>query len=179
MNWAILFVIGLFILGSCPHPQQKKPLTKNLRGLYCAYTRNLKEVPMKICFPVENNEGLGSKVFGHFGSAPQFVVVDSETREVGEVINRDLNHQHGSCSPLKALGSQVVDAIVVGGIGGGALMGLRRAGMAVYQAAAARVADNLNLLVNDQLNEIGDDMVCSAHGHGHSQGHGNSHSCGH
>jgi len=144
---------------------------------------------MKICFPVENNEGLGSKVFGHFGSAPQFVVVDSETREVGEVINRDLNHQHGSCSPLKALGGQAVDAIVVGGIGGGALMGLRRAGMTVYQASADQVVDNMDLLANNQLKEIGDDMVCSSHGHGqgqgqghghgHGKGHGHSHSCCH
>ncbi len=136
---------------------------------------------MKICFPVQNDQGLDSKVFGHFGSAPQFVVVDSETREVGQVINRDLNHQHGSCSPLKALGGQVVDAIVVDGIGGGALMGLRRAGMTVYQASADRVVDNLDLLVNNQLNEIGDDMVCSSHGHGHGQGHGHdhSHSCCH
>ncbi len=140
---------------------------------------------MKICFPVQNDQGLDSKVFGHFGSAPQFVVVDSETREVGQVINRDLNHQHGSCSPLKALGGQQVDAIVVGGIGGGALMGLRRAGMKVYQASAARVVDNLDLLANNQLNEIGDDMVCSSHGHGQGQGHGHghghdhSHSCCH
>lgn len=140
---------------------------------------------MKICFPVQNDQGLDSKVFGHFGSAPQFVVVDSETREVGQVINRDLNHQHGSCSPLKALGGQVVDAIVVGGIGGGALMGLRRAGMMVYQASAARVVDNLDLLAKNQLNEIGDDMVCSSHGHGQGQGHGHghgqdhSHSCCH
>ncbi len=138
---------------------------------------------MKICFPVQNDQGLDSKVFGHFGSAPQFVVVDSETREVGQVINRDLHHQHGSCSPLKALGGQVVDAIVVGGIGGGALMGLRRAGMTVYQASAARVVDNLDLLANNQLNEIGDDMVCNTHGHGqghgHGHGHDHSHSCCH
>jgi predicted Fe-Mo cluster-binding NifX family protein len=146
---------------------------------------------MKICFPVQNDQGLDSKVFGHFGSAPQFVVVDSETREVGQVVNRDLNHQHGSCSPLKALGGQQVDAIVVGGIGGGALMGLRRAGMKVYQAGAVQVGDNLNLLGNNQLIEIGDDMVCSAHdhgqGHGHgkgkglgqSHGHDHSHSCCH
>lgn len=138
---------------------------------------------MKICFPVQSNEGLDSKVFGHFGSAPQFVVVDSETREVGQVFNRDLDHRHGLCIPLKALGGQVVDAIVVGGIGGGALMGLRRAGMTVYQVGAARVADNLNLLANNQLTEIGDNMVCNAHGHGqghgHSHGRENSHSCCH
>ena len=29
---------------------------------------------MKMCFPVESDQGLESKVFGHFGSAPVFVV---------------------------------------------------------------------------------------------------------
>jgi len=134
---------------------------------------------MKICFPVQDNEGLDSTVFGHFGSAPQFVVVDTDTREIGQVINRDLNHQHGSCSPLKALGGQVVDAIVVGGIGGGALMGLRRAGMTVYQASAALVVDNLDLLARNELPEIGEDMVCGAHGHGHGHSHGHDHAQGH
>ncbi len=32
---------------------------------------------MKICFPVEQHEGLESQVYGHFGSAPSFVVVDN------------------------------------------------------------------------------------------------------
>lgn len=134
---------------------------------------------MKICFPVQDNQGLSSNVFGHFGSAPQFVVVDSETREVGQVINRDLHHQHGSCSPLKALGGQAVDAIIVGGIGGGALAGLRRAGLKVFQAGAARLDDNLELLARNELNEIGDDMVCGAHGHEHGHGHGHGHGCAH
>ena len=34
---------------------------------------------MKICVPVEVNNGLASKPFGHFGSAPMFVVCDLES----------------------------------------------------------------------------------------------------
>ncbi len=37
---------------------------------------------MKICFPVQENEGLGSRVYNHFGSAPMFIVVDTETDNV-------------------------------------------------------------------------------------------------
>ncbi len=33
---------------------------------------------MKICFPTMNLEGLESRVYEHFGSAPGFVIVDSE-----------------------------------------------------------------------------------------------------
>ena len=72
---------------------------------------------MKICFPVAKNKGLDSRVFNHFGSAPMFLLVDAEQRSVTEEVNRDVNHQHGACRPLRALGGQEVDAIVVGGIG--------------------------------------------------------------
>jgi len=130
---------------------------------------------MKICFPVESNEGLNSEVYGHFGSAPLFVMVDSETREVCEVVNRDQQHAHGACNPLRALGGVAADAIIVGGIGGGALMGLQRAGLTVYRARGATVADNLACLGTEALVELTSEQVCGGHGHEHGHGHG----CGH
>ena len=125
---------------------------------------------MKICFPVKENQGLESTVFGHFGSAPMFLVVDSQTGEVTEVRNNDLPHAHGSCSPMKALGGQRLDAIVVGGIGGGALKGLTRSGLKVYRSLGDTIADNLACLAHVQLPELTQDQVCG--GHGHSCGHG-------
>ncbi|KIH75907.1 Predicted Fe-Mo cluster-binding protein, NifX family [Geoalkalibacter ferrihydriticus] len=126
---------------------------------------------MKLCFPVEHNAGLDSPVYGHFGSAPLFVLVDSETQEVRELANRDLHHQHGACSPLKALGGETVEAIVVGGIGAGALSGLRQAGLKVYQAQGATVADNLDLYNEASLLELTPGQVCGGHGHGHGCSH--------
>ena len=126
---------------------------------------------MKLCIPVERNEGLESQVYGHFGSAPLFVVVDTETSAVLEIINRDLHHDHGACSPLKALGGVEVDAVVVGGIGAGALMGLNRAGLKVYQALGATIADNLAMLAKVALPELSAEQVCGGHSHGHGCGH--------
>ncbi len=127
---------------------------------------------MKICFPVRKNEGLESRIFGHFGSAPMFVVADTETREVQEVVNRDQRHVHGACRPLKALGGQVYDAIVVGGIGAGALSGLNRAGLKVYQAQNATVSENIESIEKGDLCEIKHDQVCAEHRHGHGHGCG-------
>ncbi len=121
---------------------------------------------MKLCFPVEENQGMESAVYGHFGSAPCFIVVDTDSKALSEVVNRDLHHAHGSCSPLKALGGTAVDAIVVGGIGRGALMGLQRAGLTVYQNAGGSIADNLAALAQQELNELNPDHVCGGHGHG-------------
>ena len=83
---------------------------------------------MKICFPTETLQGLQSPVYEHFGSAPGFVIVDTESKDVEEINNSDLHHAHGMCQPLKALGGRVVDAIAVGGIGMGALMKLAGSG---------------------------------------------------
>ena len=124
---------------------------------------------MKICFPVENNNGLDSQVFGHFGSSPLFMVVNTETLEVTEVSNQDAQHAHGACSPIRALGGQQVDAIVVGGIGAGALKGLNRAGLKVYQSHGATIAENLAWMAQAGLPEFMPGQVCG--GHGHSCGH--------
>lgn len=121
---------------------------------------------MKLCIPVERNEGMESLVYGHFGSAPMFVVVDTETREMREIVNRDLHHSQGACSPLKALGSEKVDAVVVGGIGMGALNGLNRAGLKVYQAQGLTVAENLTSFHLAALPELTPGQTCGGHSHG-------------
>ncbi|PNU20997.1 diguanylate cyclase [Geothermobacter hydrogeniphilus] len=125
---------------------------------------------MKICFPVVENQGLESEVYGHFGSAPQFIVVDTRSREIRALNNSDQHHAHGACQPLKALGGQDVDAIVVGGIGAGALMGLNRAGLTVYQAQGVTIADNITCLAEDELPVLTPDRTCGGHGHGHGGG---------
>jgi predicted Fe-Mo cluster-binding NifX family protein len=43
---------------------------------------------MKICFPVESDKGLDSEVFGHFGSAPTFVVFDTEAKSIDTILCR-------------------------------------------------------------------------------------------
>ncbi|MBI5440362.1 MAG: diguanylate cyclase [Deltaproteobacteria bacterium] len=130
---------------------------------------------MRLCFPVEKNEGLESRVFGHFGSAPAFIVVETQTGAVAEVINRDHHHAHGACSPLRALDGQEVDAVVVGGIGGGAWMGLKRAGIEVLEAGAETLRENVALHERGALSPWNPDRSCAGHGHGHGGSHG--HGC--
>lgn len=126
---------------------------------------------MKVCFPVLVNQGLESQVHGHFGSAPGFVVVDMMTSEVTTINNSDQIHQHGACNPVAGLGGQQVDAIVVGGIGGGALYKLNAAGMRVFQAREGTVAENIALFRADGLPEYMPGHTCG----GHDDGQGCSH----
>jgi predicted Fe-Mo cluster-binding NifX family protein len=126
---------------------------------------------MKICFPTQAFQGLESQVYGHFGSAAGFLIVDTETMQTEDLHNRDLHHAHGGCQPLKALAGRTVDGIVVGGIGMGALNKLQAGGVKVYRAAEGTVSHNLELLKQGQLPVYTEQFVCAGHGHG-PQGHG-------
>jgi predicted Fe-Mo cluster-binding NifX family protein len=118
---------------------------------------------MKVGFAVETNEGIESKVYGHFGSAPVFLIVEKETNLVSAVNNRDIHHVHGACNPIRALDGNNVDAMVVGGIGAGALRKLNAMGIKVFGAAAPSVKENLSLLNENKLRELTADHACSAH----------------
>ena len=133
---------------------------------------------MKLCFPTTQNQGMDSQVFGHFGSAPMFLLVDSQTGEITEQSNLDKAHTHGNCKPLKAIAGLTVDAIVVGGIGKGALMGLNNAGLKVFHAQAGTVADNLAKLAVEELKELTTNDVCGGHAGSHGHGHGSPHGHG-
>jgi predicted Fe-Mo cluster-binding NifX family protein len=126
---------------------------------------------MKVCFPVQDNQGLESTVYNHFGSAPMFVVVDAATNTVATIINRDQHHEPRACNPIAALNNEKVDAIVVGGIGGGALSRLNQAGIRVYQANGANIKENVGMFISQQLQEYTLQQCCG----GHSQIGGCSH----
>ncbi len=109
---------------------------------------------------------MDSEVYGHFGSAPAFVIVDTETEEVKVIRNEDHRHAPGMCNPLGAIGAEGIDVVIVGGIGGGALMKLRQGGIAVYKAAASTVRENLGLFSSGGLPEFLPGHVCGGHGSG-------------
>jgi predicted Fe-Mo cluster-binding NifX family protein len=130
-------------------------------------SNNIKENKnMKICFPTDDLRGLDSVVFSHFGSAPGFVVVDTESKGIEEINNSDMHHVHGMCQPLKALGGLSVDAVAVGGIGMGALMKLQAMGITVYRAQSGTVGQNISLLMNQGLPQFDPSFTCSGHKQG-------------
>jgi predicted Fe-Mo cluster-binding NifX family protein len=78
------------------------------------------------------------------------------------VLNQDLNHQHGKCQPLKALGGRDIDAVVVGGIGGTAMNGLKKSGKIIYKATKGSVKENLDLLKSGRLSEFMPFDICGS-----------------
>ncbi len=137
------------------------------------YERNITQGDhyMKICFPTETLQGMKSVVYGHFGSAPGFVIVDMQNMSVDEIHNGDQHHAHGMCQPLKALGGKAVDAVVVAGIGMGALMKLQSQGIQVYRAAQGTVGQNVDLIQERKLPRFEAKFTCAGHTGGGCAGH--------
>jgi predicted Fe-Mo cluster-binding NifX family protein len=130
---------------------------------------------MKVCFPIEKDEGFSSVVFGHFGSAPLFLLVDTASNRATVITNSDQHHSHGACNPLKALKGQQVDGIVVASIGAGALDHLKRSGLRVFKAQSATVQENMGKIAENTLQEftVRDSCPGYAHDAGKTNGHGN------
>ena len=118
---------------------------------------------MKICFPVEKDEGLASIVFDHFGSAPFFLVFDTETETYIKIENQGRDHLSGSCTPVTDLDGYPVDAIIAMGIGAGSLIGLSKAGFRIYQAQGNTIKENLTLWKDGLFKKI-IPVACSGHG---------------
>lgn len=140
---------------------------------------------MNICIPVTEFKGDQSTVCMHFGSAPGFVIADTETGQLLHITNQAQEHMCGSVDRLK---EQKVDSVVVGGIGMGALNRLVTAGFQVLRTQPATLETILAAFKAGQLQPVTVQQTCSSHeghhhgnhthgGHGHG-GHGAG-GCGH
>ncbi|OFZ49589.1 MAG: hypothetical protein A2381_03940 [Bdellovibrionales bacterium RIFOXYB1_FULL_37_110] len=120
---------------------------------------------MKICIPVNENNGINSTVCEHFGSAAFFMLVDTDSLACKSITNTNQHHAHGMCQPLAVLASEKFDGIVVGGIGMGALNKLQAANIKVYKTEYATIQETVNAVKNNKLQEMASHMACSGHGH--------------
>ena len=139
---------------------------------------------MKIAVTYDQGE-----IFQHFGHCEQFKIYEIED---GKIVSSKVISSQGSGHGALAgmLMMQGVDALVCGGIGGGAQMALKGFGIRVYggvtgdaDAAAAALAAgtlvyNPDVRCSHHDDHHGEDHVCGDHGCG-GHDHGDGHSCGH
>lgn len=153
---------------------------------------------MKICFPVERIEGLGSPIAANFKAAPALLFVDSDT-----CANYGVEVGGSACG---ALPDDLDVVVYADGIGRGLFNGLRMHGIGVFRTDAATVGVALAGFVagdleavgevaccgggqHAQANEAAHSCACGGHGEshdggrgcgcgGHEAGHGGGHGCG-
>lgn len=109
---------------------------------------------MKVCFPIAENAGLNSKVFGHCNSAPFFLLVDTETDQCQAIGNCDPANEMQGCNPSAALQDRQLDAIVVIGVSDALLQMLNLMGHRVFEAAGDTVRENIEKLQKEELQEL-------------------------
>jgi predicted Fe-Mo cluster-binding NifX family protein len=126
---------------------------------------------MRICIPAENNNGLSSTVCGHFGSAPYFIIYDTNSKSIDFINNADGKHEHGQCNPLASFANKPIDIMITGGIGARALQKLNAGGVKAYKTTIEQTAaDVVKSFECNLLEEITLDNACS-HQHHHHGSH--------
>jgi predicted Fe-Mo cluster-binding NifX family protein len=129
---------------------------------------------MNVCIPVNEPQCGASPVCAHFGSAPAFLIVNTEVGTYRTVVT---GGQH-MCGAIGTLQDAHVESVIVGGIGMGALNRLAAAGIQVFAAQHATVDENLAALKAGQLPLMSLDGACAHHGHENEHGHGQGQGCG-
>jgi len=123
---------------------------------------------MKIAVTYEDGE-----VFQHFGHTEQFKLYTAEDgKVVGEQVVSTNGSGHGALAGF--LRDAGVDALICGGIGGGAQEALRSAGIKLYGGVSGKADEAVAALLSGTLG-FDPDVHCDHHDHGHG---GEGRACG-
>ena len=125
---------------------------------------------MKIAVTYENGQ-----IYQHFGHCENFKVY---TVEDGKVVDAKVENAAGSGHGALAgfLQEMDVEVLICGGIGGGAQMALRDAGIKFYGGVSGDADDAAYALLAGELS-FNPNVRCNHHDHGHDHACGN-HGCG-
>ena len=119
---------------------------------------------MRIAVTYENGQ-----IFQHFGHTQQFKVYDIENGQITNTEVLDTNGQgHGALGGF--LRNANVDALICGGIGGGAQSALAEAGIKLYGGVTGSADDAVAAFLADKL-DYNPNIQCSHHGADHTCHH--------
>ncbi|HUX19905.1 MAG TPA: NifB/NifX family molybdenum-iron cluster-binding protein [Spirochaetia bacterium] len=131
---------------------------------------------MKICVPTEDKNGLEAQVSGHFGRAPYFALVDSETKAVEFVVNGETGHEHGRCVGAALAVEMKPEVVLTAGMGRGAFDLVRSGGARVFRTEGLNLSDALEGFTQGNAPEL---VSSEAAGHHHAgqEAHGHGGGC--
>ncbi len=126
---------------------------------------------MKIAVTYESGE-----IFQHFGHSQAFKVYEVKDNEVvnSEVVSTNGSGHGALAGMLLNLG---IDALICGGIGGGAVNALSMVGIEIYPGVTGDCDEAVENLLSGNLNPNAE-ANCSHHDHHHGEGHTCGEHCG-
>ena len=125
---------------------------------------------MRLAVPFDHGQ-----IYGHFGRTAQFKLYDvTDGRIVSSAIVDTMGSGHGALAGF--LKAYAVDALICGGIGGGAQNALAQAGIQLYGGVSGSADEAVQALLTGALS-FDPNVHCNHHEH--SEGHTcGSHGCG-
>ncbi len=127
---------------------------------------------MRIAVTYENG-----KIFQHFGHTEQFKVYDVEDGKIvaSEVVDTN-GSGHGALAGVLSMLN--ADVLICGGIGGGAQMALKTAGIELFGGVSGDADKAVEEYIAGLLS-YNPNVKCNHHDHQHGEGHVcGSHGCG-
>ena len=121
-----------------------------------------------IAVACETADGLAAAVCGHFGHAPFFVVAEIADGQVTASRNVASPAQGGGRAMSNFVHGLGATAVIVGGVGGGAMNGLAARGIEVIAGVSGNAGDVLKSYAAGRL--ISGDPDCHGHHGGHDEG---------
>jgi predicted Fe-Mo cluster-binding NifX family protein len=117
---------------------------------------------IRIAIPSQLPGGLEARRSGHFGRCECFTLVDVEDGAVGQVqVLVNAPHTEGGCmAPVMTLAENMVDVIVVDGIGGRPLLGFNQVGIAVHAGVGVDVQTTVGAYMEGGLPVVGLEGAC-------------------
>lgn len=118
---------------------------------------------IRLAVPSETPGGLDAARSGHFARSPSFTLVDLVDGEIAAVdVVENAPHRNGGCmSPVLTLGTNMVDAVIVAGIGHRPLLGCLQAGIRVFAGEdRPDVRSVVEAFVEMELSPVGPDATC-------------------
>jgi len=119
---------------------------------------------MKVAVPTMGKNGLNDEVSPHFGRAPTFTIVDTETNEV-KVINNTSQHTGGQGYPPEIMQKEGTEVMLCSGLGPRAITMFETFGIEVFVGASGTVKNAIAMWKDGKLQEATDANACRDHRH--------------
>jgi predicted Fe-Mo cluster-binding NifX family protein len=119
---------------------------------------------MKICIPTNGEGGLDDMVAQHFGRAPTYTMMDTETKEITVVQNTG-EHMGGTGLPPDFISKEGANTMLCSGLGPKAVHLFEQHGINVFVGVSGTITDAINAWENGLLEEATDENACNEHRH--------------
>jgi len=120
--------------------------------------------PMKVCVPTRDENGMEGIVEQHFGKAPTYTILDTDTGEV-TVIPNTSEHLGGVGLPPEYLHQQGIDIMLCAGLGFKAVEMFESYGIKVFVGAGGTAGATFEAWEAGRLQSATADNSCKEHGH--------------